>query len=133
MSKNILTTLSVLASIGFIWFAVSSGNNKGTPVLAEEVVQSVRMENGVQIVHILARGGYTPKQVIAKGGVPTKLEVETKGTYDCSSTFNIPSLGYKKILPPTGVTNIDIPTQPAGSSLLALCAMGMYSLGIQFN
>lgn len=135
MSQNTLTSLSILAAGGLIWFAIVSGNHSKdvAPPTAEAVVQSVRIENGVQIIHVLARGGYNPKQVTAKGGIPTKLEVETKGTYDCSSAFTIPSMGYKKMLPPTGITSIDLPSQPAGSSLLALCGMGMYSLGIQFN
>lgn len=92
-----------------------------------------REENGVQIIHILARGGYSPRQIYARAGMPVRIEMETKGTYDCSSFFVIPSLKYQKRLPSTGLTNIDIPAQNSGSTLVGLCGMGMYSFEIKFN
>jgi plastocyanin domain-containing protein len=94
---------------------------------------AVRTENDVQIIHVLARGGYTPSQITAKAGVPTRLEIETKGTYDCSAAFVIPQLSYQKMLPSSGVTTLDLGVRSSGSSLTGLCAMGMYSLQIRFE
>lgn len=94
---------------------------------------SVREENGVQIIRVLARGGYTPSQVTAKAGMPTRLEVETKGTYDCSAAFVIPQLSYQNMLPSTGITTIDLGVRDAGSSLTGLCAMGMYGVQMRFE
>jgi plastocyanin domain-containing protein len=131
--QKIFTTLCFVTAIGLIWFAATANADKDTMVtLSKEDAQSVHIENGVQIIRVLAFGGYSPKLIHAQSEIPTKLEVETKGTYDCSSAFTIPSLEYMKILPPTGITTIDIPPQSTGSSLLALCGMGMYSLEIQF-
>jgi len=90
-------------------------------------------ENNIQIIRILAHGGYSPQQISAKAGIPVRIEMETKGTYDCSSVFVIPSLNYQKRLPPTGITTIDVPAQKSGSSLTGLCGMGMYSFEIEFN
>lgn len=105
------------------------------PVSGEQNIDSgvTREENGTQIIRILARGGYSPRQISAKAGMPVRIEMETKGTYDCSSVFVIPSLKYQKRLPPTGVTVIDVPAQKSGSSLTGLCGMGMYSFEIEFN
>jgi plastocyanin domain-containing protein len=59
--------------------------------------------------------------------------MQTTGTFDCSSTLNIPSLNYQKNLPATGVTEIEIPPQPAGSTIEGLCGMGMYKFEIAFK
>ena len=92
----------------------------------------VKEENGIQVIRILARGGYSPRQISVKAGMPIRIEMETSGTYDCSSVFVIPSLKYQKRLPPTGVTVIDVPAQGPGSSITGLCGMGMYSFEIKF-
>lgn len=135
MQQKILITLCIVGTIGLIWLASSIKNNEAVANTSgtQTIVDPVRIENGVQIIHVIARGGYTPNKIVAKAGMPTKLEMETKGAYDCSASFTIPSLGYKKMLPATGVTTIDLPTQAAGSSLRGLCVMGMYSLNMQFN
>lgn len=135
MQQRILIGLCIVGTAGLIWLASSAKNDQAVASgnVAQIAVAPVRIENGTQFIHVVARGGYTPNVVIAKAGIPTKLEMETKGVYDCSASFTIPSLGYKQILSPTGVTTIDIPTQAPGSSLRGLCAMGMYSLNMQFN
>ncbi|KKU79987.1 MAG: Cupredoxin family domain protein [Candidatus Peregrinibacteria bacterium GW2011_GWA2_47_7] len=131
MKQVLIITLTLIASIGFSWWAVSSGGgNRGN---SQDPAQSVREENGVQIIHILARGGYSPRQIPAKAGKPTRIEVETKGTYDCSSSLMIPSLGYRKQLPPTGVTSLNIAPQPSGATLRGLCSMGMFSFEVIFS
>lgn len=123
--------LILVASIGFFGWVFSLGAN-GTD-FASDSPQSVRNENGVQVIRILARGGYRPRQISAAAGLPTRLEVETKGTYDCSSALVIPSIGFQKQLPSTGVTTVDLPPQSPGTQLHGLCAMGMFSFGIAFN
>ena len=107
-----------------------SRSNPGTEGASS---QSVREENGVQIIRVLARGGYSPRRIAAKSGMPVRLELETKGSYDCSTAFTMPALGIRKQLPATGVTKINIPAQQSGSVLRGLCSMGMYSFDIQFE
>ncbi len=89
--------------------------------------------NGVQMIDITARGGYKPKQTIAKAGVPSVIRMKTQSTFDCSSALIIPSIGYSTSLPATGVTEIPVPSQKAGSILRGMCGMGMYSFSIIFN
>lgn len=135
MSQKILIILCVIGSLGLVGLLFwSEGKSvpQSTPINTP-VIPTLRMEGGVQIIHVFARAGYEPNVIEAKAGIPTRLEVETKGTYDCSAVFTIPSLQYRKMLPPTGVTVVDIPVQKPGGQVHALCAMGMYTLDMNFN
>lgn len=94
---------------------------------------NVSTEQGKQIIEITAKGGYSPTKTIAKAGLPTILRVKTNNTFDCSSALRIKSLGYSKNLPASGTTDIEVPAQTAGSTLTALCSMGMYNFSVQFS
>lgn len=94
---------------------------------------NVSMDGEKQIVEITAKGGYSPSKSSAKAGVPTIIRVITDGTYDCSSALRIKSLGYSKNLPATGTTDIEVPPQVPGTTIKALCSMGMYNFTVQFN
>ena len=94
---------------------------------------NVSIVEGKQVIQIIAKGGYSPRNSVAKAGMPTVLKIKTSGTFDCSSALVIPSLSYRANLPMSGETLIDVPTQPAGSTLQGVCAMGMYSFSVQFN
>jgi len=125
----------ILGTLVYVKKNQNCDESLGICPVEEQVVDSgtVTEKDGVQVIRILARGGYSPRQISAKAGIPVRIEMETKGTYDCSSVFVIPSLKYQKRLPPTGITTIDVPAQKSGSSLTGLCGMGMYSFEIEFN
>lgn len=105
---------------------------KGRPDTQSDV-NNVTMQGDKQIIEITAKGGYYPRQTIAKANVPTILKMKTEGTFDCSSAIRIPSLDYSTNLGANGVTEIEIPPQKPGSILQGLCAMGMYNFQIGFN
>lgn len=130
MWKNTTIVLSIIICFGLIWGILTS-NSDQTSTQAD--FTAVREENGTQYIHILARGGYFPRQITAKANMPTILEMETKGTYDCSAALTIPKLNYQKFLPGTGITNIEIPKNMATNSLDVLCSMGMYHATVNFN
>jgi plastocyanin domain-containing protein len=88
---------------------------------------------GKQVIKIGAKAGYAPRITLAKAGVPSLIKFETNSTFDCSASLAIPDLNYKTILPPTGVTELDVPEQEAGTVLRGLCSMGMYSFEIRFS
>ena len=98
----------------------------------EASVKNVSIVDGVQIIAITAKGGYTPKITKAEANMRSELRITTRGTFDCSSALNIPSLNYHKNLPPEGETRIEIPPQKAGTTLSGICAMGMYHFAVQF-
>jgi plastocyanin domain-containing protein len=125
---SIIITLALVAGIGVLFFGNPKlGNN------SSEAVQNSEIKNGIQYITINAKGGYSPKMSIAKAGIPTKLVVKTDGTYDCSLSLVIRSLGFQKILAQTGEEIIDIGTPKAGQPLQGLCGMGMYNFQVRFD
>lgn len=94
---------------------------------------NVEIKDGVQYITINAGGGYSPRVTNAKAGIPTKLIMKTNGAFDCSSSLVIRSIGFQKILPQTGETEIDIGTPEVREPLQGVCGMGMYSFKIDFE
>ncbi len=126
------TTASIIVAgllIFGAFFLTTSNENPGTAPSTNNVV----IENGKQIITITAKGGYSPRTMTAKAGVPTELRVDTNNTYDCTSALNIPSIGYSNYLPATGSTTIPLPPQKTGTALRGLCSMGMYNFVINFD
>jgi plastocyanin domain-containing protein len=95
-------------------------------------VNNVSVVDGKQIIEITAKGGYQPRKSVAKAGIPTVIRFNTSGTFDCSSSIRIPSLGISKILPQTGSTDIDIGS-PTVATLKGTCGMGMYPFEVDFQ
>ena len=96
-------------------------------------VNNVTETDGIQSISIIAKGGYSPKLVTAKADTKTILKVQTNGTFDCSASLNIPALSYQKNLPATGITEVELPPQKAGTTIEGLCGMGMYKFEIAFK
>ena len=127
MNKSILVSicLSVLLIAGAFWFT-----SKPASVDNETAVSVV---GGKQTIDITAKGGYSPRIVVAKAGMPTVLRVSTRGTFDCSSSLVIPKLSYQKFLSPTGTEEIAISAEEAQGTMQGLCSMGMYNFQIKFQ
>lgn len=133
MSKNTLIAVSVVLGLGIVWVLVSGNNTDSQNRTASSNVNTVAQQGNQQRIKILARGGYTPNQINAVANKDTVLEIETKGTYDCSSSIAIPALNYRNNLPPTGSTEIKISAVQAKDSIEILCGMGMYRATINFE
>lgn len=127
--KNLPMILSVLVTALVIAGAIVFGQKSDG---SGQVVQNVSMEGEKQIIEIDARGGYFPKLTTAKAGVPTVVRLKTGGTYDCSSAVTIPSLGFRKNLDATGITEVEVPIHVAQGTLEGTCTMGMYSFSVRF-
>lgn len=127
--KNLPIILSILVAALVIGGAIVFGQK---PDGTEQAVQNVSMEGEKQIIEIDAKGGYSPKLTTAKAGVPTVLRLKTSGTYDCSSAVTIPSVGFRKNLDATGITEVEVPIHVAQGTLEGTCAMGMYSFSVRF-
>ena len=132
----IIITLGVIFALGIVFWGGSKGKNTDTVnnnKVSKEQTQNVEVKDGVQYVAVNARGGYLPRISNAKAGIPTKLVVKTSGTYDCSASLVIRSIGYQKILPKTGEEVIDLGTPKAGEPIRGVCGMGMYSFTVNFE
>jgi plastocyanin domain-containing protein len=131
MNKSILIIISlgIIVSLGIIFFRPSENSFNSTKT---DSVQNVEIIDGVQYINLSAKGGYSPRISTAKAGIPTKLVVKTKGTFDCSSSLVIRDIGYQKILPQTGEEMIDLGIPKSGLVLQGTCGMGMYSFKLNF-
>ncbi len=95
-------------------------------------INNVNIVDGKQIIEIKARGGYQPRKSIAKAGIPTIVRFNTEGTFDCSSAVRIPSINFNKVLPASGVTDVDLGVREV-EVVNGTCGMGMYSFQIDFQ
>ena len=118
---SIIITLGLVVFIGIIF---TGGTNRA---------HSVEIKHGLQYIAINAKGGYSPQITEAKAGLPTKLILKTNGTFDCSASLVIRSIGFQEILPQTGETEIDLGIPKAGVPILGVCGMGMYSFKVNFS
>lgn len=129
LKNNLFTILSIVVGVGLISAALFI---RSSPNAADEP-SVVRFEGDTQVIRIEALGGYSPRSVTAQADMPTRLEIATNGTYDCSSAIAIPVLGIRSQLPPSGVTALDIAPQAKQKTITGTCSMGMYSFSIRFE
>ncbi len=127
---SIILTLGLVIGLGIIFIG---GRQNATDTTAMRAGQNVEIRDGIQYITISAKGGYAPLTSTAQAGIPTKLVIKTDGTYDCSASLLIHSIGYQKILPHTGEEIIDVGTPEAGTPLQGTCSMGMYTFSITFS
>lgn len=132
MKGTIILVVVAAIIIGGAIIQEKSKKQTQTQLPVQQVIGKTT-NDGSQVVEITAKGGYSPRIILAQAGIPTTIKVTTKGTFDCSSALTIPSIGYRTNLPPSGVTEIEVPPQSAGTSLKGVCQMGMYSFAINFN
>lgn len=128
----IIMMVGLVIGIGILFTSGSKLKNNQSST-DTQVLQNVEVKDGIQYITINARGGYSPRISEAKAGIPTKLVVKTNGTYDCSASLVIRSIGFQKILPQTGETTIDLGSPKNGVPLLGVCGMGMYSFQVNFQ
>ena len=135
---NALVAIAIVAAV--VWGNKLLQQNR-YPV-AKTVVQSGQIsskptsnvydENGIQIIEIAAKGGYSPYETTAKALLPTILRFVTDDTFDCSSSVIIPDLRIRKRLPLSGKTDIQLPTIPENTTVTVYCGMGMYYFNLNF-
>ena len=128
MKTIVISLIAVILFVSGAILLLSGGDKAGTTAQS-----NVSIADGKQIIEINAKGGYSPRQTVAKANMPTIIKVTTNGTYDCSSVLIIQNTQERTFLPATGETQIAIPQQSAGSVVKGVCAMGMYSFAVQFN
>ncbi|MBW8486113.1 sulfite exporter TauE/SafE family protein [Actinomadura parmotrematis] len=88
---------------------------------------------GTQIVTVWALDeGYRPALLDARAGVPTVLELRTRGTRGHTRAFTIPARGEDVVLPVDGTIRVDLGTPRAGR-LRFVCASGHFPGAITFR
>lgn len=129
-STIISIVISVVLIGGTLYF-ISDRSASSDSEVAQS--QNIEIRDGVQYVTIIAKGGYSPRVTEIKGGLPTKLVVKTDGTYDCSASLVVRSVGFQKILQPTGEEIIDLGIPKSGEKVQGVCGMGMYNFQIKVS
>lgn len=119
-----------VAIVAAVIFGIAGLGSKS--VTDSSSAQSTVQTDGVQIIEVTAKNGYRPGTVTAKANTPGILRIKTNSTFDCSSSLSIPKLGFNKLLPLTGSTDIPVPAQAANTEIYATCSMGMYGFVIKF-
>ncbi|MFA6158205.1 MAG: hypothetical protein WC763_01060 [Candidatus Paceibacterota bacterium] len=133
MKANLIAGLVAVVLIGGAFAFIQAGKSAGGEGQGSDAyANNVSVVDGKQIVEIWARGGYQPRASVAKAGIPTVIRFNTKGTFDCSSSVRIPSMGISRILPQSGSTDIDLGIQGT-STLQGSCGMGMYPFQVEFK
>ncbi len=122
---SIIIIFGLVIALGIVFF----GDNSTS---VAKPVQNVEVKDGIQFITLTAKGGYTPRKSTAKANIPTILRFDTNGTFDCSSSVRIPSMNVSKMLPQTGMTEIDLGNPKVGL-LQGSCGMGMYPFEIDFQ
>lgn len=123
----IIIIIVLIVGLGFVFSQSLNSKNINQPTKS-----NIETKDGIQYIAINAKGGYSPKVSTAKAGIPTKIIVKTNGTYDCSVSLKIQSIGFEKILEQTAEEVIDIGIPVAGAPLRGVCSMGMYNFVINF-
>lgn len=136
----IIIIVGLAIGAGIIFLGGSKGNTNNNSVtttnqnnISSNSVQNTEIKDGIQYITIDAKGGYSPRVSTAKAGIPTKLIVRTNGTYDCSASLSIKSVGFQKILQRTGEETIDLGTPQVGTPIRGVCGMGMYNFVVNFE
>lgn len=125
VSIGIIILLFVLAN------SASNDSNNNTQSENNNVV--VKIEGNKQVLDLRVRGGYSPNVINAKANTPSILRMTTQNSFDCSTAVVISKLQYRTNLPYTGTTDLEIPAQPAGTTIDGNCSMGMYFFKIVFK
>jgi plastocyanin domain-containing protein len=132
MNKVIIGSLVVMIlAIGGIFMLLRGGGSNAPTSSTGQT--NLAVIDGKQVIEIKAKGGYAPRVTVAKANMPTVINVQTNGTFDCSSALTVPAIGFRTMLPSSGVTPIEIPPQQPGTTIKGICSMGMYNFAVNFN
>lgn len=132
MNKVLIGSIVVMVlAVSGIFFLLRG--DRSTSPIDPSGQTNVSVVQGKQVIEINAKGGYAPRVTLAKANTPTVINVQTNGTFDCSSALTIPAIGYRTMLPSSGTTPIEIPPQQPGTTIKGVCSMGMYNFTVNFN
>ena len=132
MNKIIIGSIVVIILAGGGIFMLLRGDRSNVPI-GSAGQTNVATVDGKQVIEIRAKGGYAPRVTAAKANMPTIINVQTNGTFDCSTALTVPAVGFRAMLPSSGVTPIEVPPQQPGTTIKGVCTMGMYSFAVNFN
>ena len=84
------------------------------------------LEDGVQVVKVSVRGGYSPDLVEVRTGLPVRMLFDRQESGDCSSRVVMPDFKVNQLLPAYATTAVEFTPRDAGEFRFA-CGMNMIS------
>ncbi|KGN38907.1 heavy metal translocating P-type ATPase [Knoellia aerolata] len=84
------------------------------------------MEEGVQLVRVSVKGGYSPNLIEVRAGVPVRMLFDRQEAGDCSSRVVMPAFKVNKLLPAYATTAVEFVPGEEGAFRFA-CGMNMIS------
>ena len=86
--------------------------------------RQAELADGVQIVKVTVKGGYSPDVIQVASGVPVRMLFDRQESGDCSSRVVFPDFKVNQILPAFETTTVDFLPEEPGEYEFA-CGMGM--------
>ncbi len=116
-TMEIIVTLAGLALIGWIvWYFWLW---KGESVAARSTA------GGAQEIEVTVRGGYQPSAIVARAGLPLRLNFTRRESTLCGEEVVLPEFGKRAHLPENKTVSLDIVPQKPGEYEFT-CGMNMY-------
>lgn len=120
----------IVIALGF-WNISNGWNLTGIVInrVGSQVIQTgprAEIRDGKQYIEMEQwAGGYNPKRITVKVGMPVVWQINSTNSYTCASSIIVPSLGIARSLSP-GINTIEFTPTKTGSIKFS-CAMGMYT------
>ncbi|MEP7017709.1 MAG: cupredoxin domain-containing protein, partial [Actinomycetota bacterium] len=112
--SEILIVAGALALTGLMgWFFFGPKKSR----LAE-------MADGVQVIAVTVKGGYSPDVIQVAAGVPVRMVFDRQESGDCTSRVVFPDFGVNQTLPAYGTTAVEFLPKEPGEFEFA-CGMNM--------
>jgi Cu+-exporting ATPase len=114
ISEVVVLAATVLMSGGLVWFFFGS----------RPEARRAALDNEVQRVEVLLKGGYTPQRLEAVAGVPLEITFDRQESGDCTSRVVLPDFAVSAALPAYEKTVVRLVPDRAGEFTFS-CAMNM--------
>ena len=88
--------------------------------------RQAEMEEGVQLVRVSVKGGYSPNVIEVRAGVPVRMLFDRQEAGDCSSRVVMPDFKVNELLPAYATTAVEFVPSEVGDFRFA-CGMNMIS------
>ena len=88
--------------------------------------RQAEMEEGVQLVRVSVKGGYSPDLIEVRAGVPVRMLFDRQEAGDCSSRVVMPDFKVNELLPAYATTAVEFLPREEGDFRFA-CGMNMIS------
>jgi uncharacterized protein len=121
----IVITLGLL-NIGNGWNLTGIVLSRNNTNQRQQAVASAELRDGKQYITMEQwAGGYNPRNISVKRGVPVVWQINSTNSYTCASSIVVPALGIQKTLSP-GMNTLEFTPTQTGVIKFS-CSMGMYT------